>query len=107
MTVRHGLWKQVAILGTIWVMLTVVTLLVDYVGVRIIRRDDLYGIWMGLAVVVAPVAFGWPFHVRGSRHLLSYRALGVAILLAYTWYWFAIWLELAWFHSAIGGTLHV
>jgi hypothetical protein len=99
--------RRVAVLATSWLVLTAIVLLADYIGVRVMHRDDLWGISVPMAFLVAPVVFGWPFHVSGSRHLLSYQALGIVLALTWVWGTCTTWLAM-WFHVAvIGGELHL
>jgi hypothetical protein len=97
---------RIAILAVTWAVMTLLALLADYVGVRFLHCSDLWGMSVPLALFIAPIAFGWPFHVRGSRHLLSYQALGLVLLVSIVWYWSTLHIAIL-FHIAIGGELHL
>ena len=96
-------WGSVAL---IWVVLTVVILLLDYLGVRVIDRNGLvfevHIYWCGLTFLIAAVAFSLPLYVAGGRYL-SLAAFVGGLVLAGAWWVFAFWLLMAWFHGAIGG----
>jgi hypothetical protein len=96
------IWIAIAL---VWGLLTVAILLVDYLGVRIVGRNDLvfnvHIYWNFLSLIVAAIMYPSAIYIASGRRI-SPGIFVISLSVAGLWWIFAFFMIMG-FHGSIGG----